>query len=283
MDIVRVFTGPDGRSHFEDLTIPLDDFGRSGRISDPWVATGVQFRTVEGDYLLDFHTAPRRQLVVNLTGSVEIEVGDGTKRVLGPGTILLAEDTTGQGHISRSVDGQPRACLFVHLEAADAPMTVARADALAQQAHGDSRTRSGSLFIEHVRRVAKRFADDPDRHAQTTALLHDTVEKTQMSWDDLRAAGADERLIRLVDALTERDGEPEHIYLARAAADPLTLRIKRADIEDKLDPVHHADLAADQAHLMRSRASRRLALLDRLAAAAGSAPPGPAPEPHNSG
>jgi hypothetical protein len=76
----------------------------------------VQFRTVAPNYFLDFHTAPRRQLVVNLTGSVEIEVGDGSRRTFGPGSILLAEDTTGEGHLSRSVDDEPRTCLFVHLD-----------------------------------------------------------------------------------------------------------------------------------------------------------------------
>src|SRR5687767_10196213 len=115
MEVVRVFTGPDGRSHFEDLAVELDDHGPAGSISTPWPATGVQFREVSGDYALDFHRAPRRQLVVNLTGSVELEVGDGTVRRLGPGTILLAEDTTGEGHISRSIDGEPRTCLFIHL------------------------------------------------------------------------------------------------------------------------------------------------------------------------
>ena len=119
MDIVRVYTGPDGRSHFEDLTVDLDDHGPGGAISKLWPGRGVQFREVAGDYHLDFHTAPRRQLVVNLTGSVEIEVGGGERRLLGPGTVLLAEDTTGEGHISRNVDGQPRTCLFVHLD--DAP------------------------------------------------------------------------------------------------------------------------------------------------------------------
>lgn len=111
-----MFTGPDGQSHFEDIAVPLDDLGPMGAISRLWPGKGVQFREVGGDYNLDFHCAPRRQLVVNLTGSVEIEIGDGTKRVLGPGTILLADDTTGQGHISRNVDGRPRQCLFVHLD-----------------------------------------------------------------------------------------------------------------------------------------------------------------------
>jgi hypothetical protein len=116
MKLVRVYTGADGRSHFEDVTVDLDERGSLGRISALWPGKGVLFREVDGDYALDFHNAPRRQLVVNLTGSVDIEVGDGTVRRLGPGAILLAEDTTGQGHISRAVDGEPRTCLFVPLD-----------------------------------------------------------------------------------------------------------------------------------------------------------------------
>ena len=114
-----MYTGADGQSHFEDVTIALEDHGMAGGISALWRGRGVQFRVVGGDYELDFHNAPRRQLVVNLTGSVEIEVGDGTKRLFGPGSILLADDRTGQGHISRSVDGEPRTCLFVHLDDTD--------------------------------------------------------------------------------------------------------------------------------------------------------------------
>lgn len=116
MQITRVFTGDDGKSHFETVEIALEDLGSRGHISEPWPASSVMFRTVEGDYHLDFHTAPRRQLVVNLSGSVDIEVGDGTVKRMGPGSILLAEDTTGQGHISRAVEGEPRQCLFIPLE-----------------------------------------------------------------------------------------------------------------------------------------------------------------------
>lgn len=54
--------------------------------------------------------------VVNLEGEVEIEVGDDTKRILRTGEILLAEDTTGQGHISRAVAGKPRKSLFITLD-----------------------------------------------------------------------------------------------------------------------------------------------------------------------
>jgi hypothetical protein len=116
MNLVRIYTGDDGRSHFEDVAIALADHGAMGRISSLWKGRGVIFREVDGDYDLDFHNAPRRQLVVNLTGSVDIEVGDGSVRRLGPGSILLAEDLTGEGHMSRAVDGEARSCLFIPLD-----------------------------------------------------------------------------------------------------------------------------------------------------------------------
>jgi hypothetical protein len=117
MKLTRVYSGDDGESHFEDLEIPLTQRGGPiGAISQLESATGVLFRETEGDYDYDFHNAPRRQYVINLDASVEIEVGDGTKRVLGPGEILLAEDTTGRGHISRAVDGKKRRSLFITLD-----------------------------------------------------------------------------------------------------------------------------------------------------------------------
>ena len=116
MTIVRIYTGADNQSHFEDLKIPLKSTGKIGFISELMKATGVVFRETGGDYNYDFHTAPRRQYVVNLEGEVEIEVGDGTKRILRSGDVLLAEDTTGQGHISRAVAGKSRKSLFITLD-----------------------------------------------------------------------------------------------------------------------------------------------------------------------
>ena len=116
MTIVRIYTGADNQSHFEDVQIPLKSTGKIGFISALMKATGIVFRETGGDYNYDFHTAPRRQYVVNLEGEVEIEVGDGTKRVLHSGDVLLAEDTTGQGHISRAVAGKPRKSLFITLD-----------------------------------------------------------------------------------------------------------------------------------------------------------------------
>ena len=112
MRIVRIFTGDDNASHIEDLDIPLDSsrFGQS--FSQPVPVEHVIFRETPAGGLLDFHPAPRRQFVITLEGVVEIECGDGTKRRLGAGDILLADDTTGQGHISREIEG-PRRSIFL--------------------------------------------------------------------------------------------------------------------------------------------------------------------------
>jgi (p)ppGpp synthase/HD superfamily hydrolase len=141
----------------------------------------------------------------------------------------------------------------------------AEADALAVAAHGSDRTRWGGSFIEHVRRVASQVGEDPDPYAVPAALLHDTVEKGALDWHDLRSAGVDARLLTVVDALTERDNELLEDYLARCAADPLALRIKRADIADKLTAAAHHAISAEDVARMRTHAQRRLDLLDELA------------------
>lgn len=115
MKASRIYTGPDQRSHFEDLEIPLAP-GRYGRLSELVPSSGVIFRETPVGGALDFHTAPQRQFVITLAGRVEVECGDGSKRHFGPGDIMLADDTTGQGHITREVEG-PRRSLFIPLPA----------------------------------------------------------------------------------------------------------------------------------------------------------------------
>jgi hypothetical protein len=113
MQVTRIYTGSDNRSHFEEIAIPLmpSDYGRMSAL----VSTGgVIFRETPKDGTLDFHPAPRRQLVVTLSGVGEVECGDGARRRFGAGDILLAEDTTGQGHITREIEG-PRLGIFILL------------------------------------------------------------------------------------------------------------------------------------------------------------------------
>jgi quercetin dioxygenase-like cupin family protein len=66
--------------------------------------------------VLDWHPAPRRQFVITLTGEVEYEIGDGTRRRFGPGSIFLAEDLTGQGHIARGVGSRERTSVYIAVD-----------------------------------------------------------------------------------------------------------------------------------------------------------------------
>src|SRR6266851_1330612 len=101
--IVRIHTGHDGQTHFEDLPLPAEESHNVALQA----GANLVFRCFPADYFSDWHTAPRRQYIFILTGQVEIGIGDGTTRRFGPGDVVLADDLTGQGHTTRSV-GVPR-------------------------------------------------------------------------------------------------------------------------------------------------------------------------------
>jgi len=62
---------------------------------------------------VNWHNPPHRMLVIWLTGEVEFETSDGDIRRLAAGSVVLAEDTTRKGHISRHpLEGQ----LVVHVD-----------------------------------------------------------------------------------------------------------------------------------------------------------------------
>jgi hypothetical protein len=115
MQVTRIFTGPDGRSHFQDLDIATNDVGRgldTGVI--PAIGAMVRDRRATGPLDMDFHCAPRRQLVIAVGGGVEVSTGDGSLRRFGPGDIVFADDLAGEGHKTRSLDGLSH-MVFIHL------------------------------------------------------------------------------------------------------------------------------------------------------------------------
>lgn len=111
----RIFTGPDGQTHAEEMTVKLARDDASTEVSEMAKATGAQFRRQAPNYFEDWHTAPRKQYVITLSGRGEIELSDGKKIPLGPGRILLLEDLTGKGHISRGVGTEDRISLLIPL------------------------------------------------------------------------------------------------------------------------------------------------------------------------
>jgi quercetin dioxygenase-like cupin family protein len=110
--IWRVYSGDDGQSHLAQVVLPMKPFvdveGAHGEAAPTQRVTGITFRVSPPGYVLDWHCAPRRQYSISLSGTAEIEVGDGSIARVGPGDVVLAEDQTGQGHVTRVVGDQPR-------------------------------------------------------------------------------------------------------------------------------------------------------------------------------
>jgi quercetin dioxygenase-like cupin family protein len=114
MKITRLYTGSDQKSYFEEVEL---QFGGDQKIltTDPRPAKMVVFRSVAPGTVLERHTAPRRQFLVTLSGSWEIEASNGAIRRFKTGDVMLADDTSGEGHVSRVIGDEPHIFMTVPL------------------------------------------------------------------------------------------------------------------------------------------------------------------------
>lgn len=113
--ITRIYTDHQGDSQFEDISIPLQDSGDIGSLSELLPASGIIFREVMPTYDYDFHNAPQRQYIILLDGGIEIESSLGIKRTFHAGEVLLMEDTEGKGHKTKNLTPQKRKSIFIPL------------------------------------------------------------------------------------------------------------------------------------------------------------------------
>ena len=112
----RLYTGPDGVSHWADETIHLVARGTEGIEA---MMASASLGDIKGSMVLalkvgqteDWHIAPRRQFMFCLRGIVEVTAGDGQKRALKPGEFALLEDTSGKGHITHSAGKEDHVAL----------------------------------------------------------------------------------------------------------------------------------------------------------------------------
>jgi hypothetical protein len=102
---------------FEDAEFPLS--GQRITQGMPEMAVGALPAVTGAAYVRSGsfdsapHPAPRRQWVVMLRGTIEVVVTDGSRRVFGPGDLLLAEDVGGLGHITSGIDEGPFEALML--------------------------------------------------------------------------------------------------------------------------------------------------------------------------
>ena len=183
----------------------------------------------------------------------------------------------GHGAAPPSQSGQTTLMLLAGTDAAlanrpraskdnDMMPTPADADVLAERAHHGQVDKADRPYIQHPRTVARILADQGHGdHALMAGLLHDIVEDTDVTLDDLRQRGYPGEVVRAVDAVTRREGESYMDLICRAAADPLGRLVKLADNETNSDPARLALLDDEQRAWFTEKYAKARAVLEAAA------------------
>lgn len=124
---------------------------------------------------------------------------------------------------------------------------LARAIAVAAAAHAGQLDKNGKAYFLHPMRVMQR-CEQHGVDAQIVAVLHDVVEDTWVSLDDLVALGFSSPVVEAVDAISQRTGRETYFeYIERCARNRTAALVKLADLHDNSDPArrfsrHHESL-----------------------------------------
>jgi guanosine-3',5'-bis(diphosphate) 3'-pyrophosphohydrolase len=110
--------------------------------------------------------------------------------------------------------------------------TLEQAIEIAARAHAGQVDKAGAPYVLHPLRVMLSVKTP---HEQMAAVLHDVVEDTPVTLEDLRAQGFPQEVLEAVEALTKRKGETRLEAARRAARNPIARVVKLADVTDNLD------------------------------------------------
>ena len=100
------------------------------------------------------------------------------------------------------------------------------------EAHKDAWDKSGVPYVFHPFHVAEQMDDEA---STIVALLHDVVEDTDYTLDDLRAMGFSEEVCTALDYMTHREGVPYMDYVRRIRENPIAAKVKLADLAHNSD------------------------------------------------
>lgn len=127
---------------------------------------------------------------------------------------------------------------------------LVRAITIAVQAHGTDTDKGGMPYILHPLHVMD-CVEGID--AKIVAVLHDTVEDTNITLVLLRAMNFPERIVQAIDAITKRKGEKNVAYWQRVKANPLALQVKFADMAHNYSEGRLAALTKEEAEYLRRK------------------------------
>ncbi|GED72878.1 hypothetical protein BRE01_65800 [Brevibacillus reuszeri] len=107
-----------------------------------------------------------------------------------------------------------------------------KAIVIATEAHAGQVDKGGSPYILHPLRIMLRMRTEDTMIA---AVLHDVLEDTDVTVEDLKKAGISEAVIEGVVALTKQAGETYTDFIRRAKCNSIAKTVKLADLEDNCD------------------------------------------------
>ncbi len=104
--------------------------------------------------------------------------------------------------------------------------------ALAAEAHRGQVDKGGQPYILHPLRLMLHLVSDVDR---IVGVLHDVVEDTHFTQEDLRSRGYPTGVLEALDCLTKRPAEDYKDFIQRIKPNPIARRVKLLDLEDNMD------------------------------------------------
>lgn len=109
----RIYSDRDGETHLQTVEVDLKNRGQIGWISESFEVLTIAFRENDADYNWGFHKAPRKQFIIILDGSIEIQTSTGSRRLIKAGQVLSVEDTQGKGHKTKNMSKKTRRSIFI--------------------------------------------------------------------------------------------------------------------------------------------------------------------------
>lgn len=113
------------------------------------------------------------------------------------------------------------------------------------EAHKDQLDKSGMPYVFHPFHLAEQMTDED---TTVVALLHDVVEDTDYTLEDLKVMGFNEKVIEAIGLMTHAEGVPYMEYVAKIKENPIAKAVKLADLahnsdSSRLDNITEKDIA----------------------------------------
>ncbi len=129
----------------------------------------------------------------------------------------------------------------------------------AMNKHKGQLDKGGAPYIGHVIRVAERVKSDEEK---IVALLHDVVEDTNTTLEDIKSLGVGEEIIKAIDLLTHKKDADYDEYIRNIAGNALAKSVKLADLADNSDPKRMEKLQIDIRERLLGKYRRALTILN---------------------